>query len=96
MNHQAINSPSASSPYSEIPKLAEDIGKTLLSKKSFSLSNVCTHMHTSTHTHTHMWLQVHKPASQQSGCGEGKGSLKAIYICSKQKKTQKNKTAHKD
>lgn len=84
MNHQGENSPSASSSYSQILKLAEDTWKSLLGEKT---------LFSSWHVHTHTSMQHFKFKSlQQNGFGKGRWSLKG-YIY---KGCQKNKTAHKD
>ena len=53
VNRQGTNSPSASSLYSQILKVAEDTWKSLLSEKILLLFLMCAH------THTHM-LQAHE------------------------------------
>lgn len=58
VNHRGTNSPSASSLYSQILKVAEDTWKSLLSEKILLLFLMCAH------THTHMLLEAHEPAAE--------------------------------
>lgn len=84
MNHQGKNSPSASSSYSQILKLAEDTWKSLLGEKT---------LFSSWHVHIHTSMQYVKFKSlQQNRSREGRWSLKGSLY----KSCQKNKTAHKD
>ena len=80
VNHQGTYSPSASSLYSQILKVAEDTWKSLLSEKILLLFLMCAH----THTHTHTLLQVHEPAAEWIWRREM--ILKRLYIKAAQKK----------